>query len=91
MGDDEGAQLGDPVAVVADQRRSVGRHAAAARRAEGDLLLARQRGQPRFLGPAVRQLVARHPFEVGGVERQQLLVAQHLLVGGLADDVVVGP
>ena len=87
----ERVQLGDAVAVVADQRRPARRHAAAARRAERDLALRRDRAQPRLLGPAVRELVARHPLDVGGVERQQLLLAQHLLVRGLADDVVVGP
>ena len=87
----ERVQLGDAVAVIADQRRPARRHAAAARRAERDLAVCRDRAQPCLLGPAVGELVARHALDVGGVERKQLLLAQHLLVGGLADDVVVGP
>jgi hypothetical protein len=33
-------------------------------------------------GPSVRELVARHALDVVGVERQQLLVAEHRVVSG---------
>jgi hypothetical protein len=87
----EGRQLGEPVAVVAHQRRAAGRQAAAARRAERQVALSRQRRQPRFLGPAMRQLVAGHVLDLGRIEGQQQLLAQHPLVGRLADDVIHRP
>ena len=54
--DHEAPQLGDAVAIIGNQRGAARGETAAAFWAERPVLLRRQRGEPGFLGPAVREL-----------------------------------
>ena len=88
---DEGAQFGDALAVVIDQRLSRRREAAAALRAEGEVRALRERRQPGFLCPAVAEFGLAQHFHVGRIERQQLFRAQHVVIGRATDREVLGP